>query len=130
MKNRELVEVTTYSFPKTELYLWADELHDLSEVCEEEPWCKFMSYEDSALKGYKETRYLYSEKPERLFNAIGEIYPTIIVNGKCVGFWSIDFKTERLDVIPLDKSHFSTFNELIKREKKRMENLMFTRFCL
>lgn len=125
LMNMGLTRIRTDAYPQMVLYLWEDELADIESIRNENPWCKFMSYEDSALKGYKETRYLYSDQPEILFNPIGEIYPTIIVNGKCVGLWSIDFKTPKIEVMPLTQSSMRTYIKCVEFERTRMEDLLF-----
>lgn len=63
-------------------------------------WCAFLAYEDPTLKGYFETRsrYVDAEHYNKLFNQIGEVRPSIIINGRVVGIWSWSVKTSRISV--------------------------------
>lgn len=49
----------------------------------------FLAHEDVALKAYYQTRgrYLGSLPSEMAFNRIGEVLPTIVVQGRVVGLW-------------------------------------------
>lgn len=62
-------------------------------------WVKLLSYEDSSLKGYFESRsrYIDIENYNYLFNQIGEARASIIVNGKCVGIWEWDKIKNRIN---------------------------------
>lgn len=54
-----------------------------------------MAHEDSALKAYFETRarYLGALPQKAAFNAIGEVLPTVLFNGRMIGRWSWSSRT-------------------------------------
>ena len=56
---------------------------------------QFLAHEDTALKAYFQTRgrYLGGLPQRRAFNQIGEVLPTVIVNGMVAGTWSWDTRT-------------------------------------
>jgi hypothetical protein len=51
-----------------------------------------LAHEDIALKAYHETRarYLHDLAPGRVFNPIGEVLPTVTLDGRVVGRWDWD----------------------------------------
>ena len=53
---------------------------------------RLLAHEDTALKAYYETRsrYLAGLPQRRAFNQIGEVLPTIIIDGTVAGTWSWD----------------------------------------
>ncbi|MGH3849451.1 MAG: DNA glycosylase AlkZ-like family protein [Pseudonocardiaceae bacterium] len=57
-----------------------------------EPRLNFLAHEDVALKAYFESRgrYLGELPPNRAFNQIGEVLPTIVHGGQIVGSWAWD----------------------------------------
>ena len=85
-------------------------------------WCKFMSYEDSSLKAYYETRFMYVDNYTLYFNRIGEIYATILFNGKCIGIWEINKRNQYINC------HLFKCQEkqIVDKERERMESLMFS----
>lgn len=80
------------------LYIFLEQWYELNDFISPNCWCKFMGFEDCVMKGYKQTRFFYSENYQRFFNSIGEIFPTIVLNGQCIGTWDVDLKRKRLDV--------------------------------
>ena len=58
----------------------------------------FLAHEDVALKAYFETRqrYLGELHPRQAFNQIGEVLPTIVVDGQVVGTWAWDTTTKAI----------------------------------
>jgi Winged helix DNA-binding domain len=65
---------------------------------------QFLAHEDTALKAYFQTRsrYLGSLPQRRAFNQIGEVLPTVIVDGVIAGTWSWNTRTATVhtDLIP------------------------------
>jgi hypothetical protein len=65
---------------------------------------QFLAHEDTALKAYYQTRarYLARVPQHRAFNQIGEVMPTIIINGLVAGTWTWDTRTRsvRTRLIP------------------------------
>jgi len=61
-------------------------------------WVALLAYEDSSLKGYFQTRFRYVDARwyHQTFNQIGEVRPTIIVNGRVAGVWRWDKQAERV----------------------------------
>lgn|GEM_PF-6725472 len=64
-----------------------------------------------------------SEKHKDYFNAIGEIFPTIVYNGKCIGLWKIDIANKKLN-ISIDSEVEYYDKQLVNDERERMENLL------
>jgi hypothetical protein len=58
----------------------------------------FLAHEDVALKAYFESRsrYLGSLRPSTVFNQIGEVWPSIIYNGRIIGKWSWHHESRRI----------------------------------
>jgi hypothetical protein len=111
---------------KPELFLYADELDDLNHWSGySESWCKFLSFEDSFLKAYFETRWLYCGNVARYFNLIGEVYATVVINGRCVGLWNLD-KARRRVVCEFGGLGEAWDRVLVERERRRMEELIFS----
>jgi hypothetical protein len=63
-------------------------------------WCAFLAYEDPTLKGYFNTRGRYVDQTHynKLFNQIGEVRPSIVINGRVVGIWAWNAKSERISI--------------------------------
>jgi hypothetical protein len=61
---------------------------------------QLLAHEDTALKAYFQTRdrYLGGLPPRRAFNQIGEVLPSVIVNGMLAGTWSWNTSTASVDV--------------------------------
>ncbi len=61
---------------------------------------QFLAHEDTALKAYFQTRSRYlGNLPQRdAFNQIGEVLPTVIVDGMVAGTWSWNTRTASIDV--------------------------------
>ncbi len=61
-------------------------------------WIALLAYEDSALKGYFGTRSRYVEcaNYSSLFNCIGEVRASVVLNGEAVGTWTYDKKDGRI----------------------------------
>ena len=59
-----------------------------------------LAHEDVALKAYFETRrrYLGTTEPAAIFNQIGEVLPTVLLDGVAVGRWQWVASTGRLNV--------------------------------
>ncbi|HEX3961928.1 MAG TPA: hypothetical protein VHZ03_35755 [Trebonia sp.] len=56
---------------------------------------QLLAHEDTALKAYNATRirYLADMPGQRAFNQIGEVLPTIVIDGIVAGTWSWDART-------------------------------------
>lgn len=65
---------------------------------------EFHAHEDTALKAYHQTRsrYLADLPPRYAFNQIGEVVPTVIIDGTVAGTWSWNTRTATIstDLIP------------------------------
>lgn len=61
---------------------------------------QFLAHEDTALKAYFQTRsrYLGGLPPQRAFNQIGEVRPSILIDGHLAGTWSWNTRTASIDV--------------------------------
>lgn len=80
-------------------------------------WVTFLAYEDPTLKGYFESRYLYvnSENYNILFNSIGEVRSSIIINGRVEGIWYWDKKHKKIEWQIFSKQSME-INSLIKEK--------------
>ena len=65
-----------------------------------EPWCSFLAYEDPTLKGYYNTRDRYVDRKfyTKLFNSIGKVRPSVLLNGRIAGIWSWNPNVNRISV--------------------------------
>ncbi len=68
-------------------------------------YVKLLAYEDSALKAYYTSRTRYANQPlqQKIFNIIGEVHPVIVFNGKVVGKWSFNKRTNSPECILFKK---------------------------
>lgn len=85
-------------------------------------WCAFLAYEDPTLKGYFSTRHRYVDASdyELLFNQIGEVRPSVVIDGKVVGIWAWKCIEKRVEVHwfkPLSKAHL----KLVDVQKTKLE---------
>lgn len=70
--------------------MFADRLEEFRSSERAETGVQFLAHEDTALKAYFQTRsrYLADLPQRRAFNRIGEVLPTVLVNGTVAGIWS------------------------------------------
>lgn len=99
------------------LYIFETQWDALNAFDNTEDWCRFMGFEDCAMKGYMQTRFFYGYDYQRYFNSIGELLPTIVYNGKCVGIWSVDLKKKLLKYNIHNCNYLQ--KKLIKQEAER-----------
>ena len=95
----DLVELEVEEFGDTIFYMKKANYHRMQSFeYSGEPWLALLAYEDSSLKGYFESRnrYVHSKYYNDLFNQIGEVRASIIVNGEAVGIWWWDKKEEKI----------------------------------
>lgn len=119
----EIKEILVYNLPYC-LYIFESQIYELLKFSIEYNWCRLMGYEDCVMKGYMQTRFFYGENYKIYFNSIGEIYPTIIYNGKCIGRWEINMKDRTINLhIDNDKKIDVSLvkEELLKTEAKLFE---------
>ncbi len=88
--SREIVAVRT-PWTESALYMFQDRLDEYTSAASDEmaTGINFLAPEDVALKAYFESRrrYLGALSPGRAFNQIGEVLPTIVLEGQVVGTW-------------------------------------------
>jgi hypothetical protein len=79
--------------------MFADQLEE-STSNEVTTGVQLLAHEDTALKAYFQTRdrYLGGLPPRRAFNQIGEVLPSVIVDGMLAGTWSWNTDTASIDV--------------------------------
>ncbi len=79
--------------------MFADQLDD-STCSEATTGVQFLAHEDTALKAYSQTRgrYLGGLPQRRAFNQIGEVLPSVIIDGMLAGTWSWNARTASVDV--------------------------------
>ena len=105
------------------LYIHESQIEIVNNFATDFEWCRFMGYEDCVMKGYKETRFFYGDSYDKYFNRIGEIFPTIVYNGKCVGLWNLDLKNKNIKLC-LDSNVEIPCN-LIQQEKEKVYDKIF-----
>jgi len=99
-----------------DLYMATPDLEQLSSYrLPDSDWVALLAYEDSALKGYNQTRsrYVDGKHYDRLFNSIGEVRASIVLNGLAVGVWS--YSRDRTAV------EWTLFESIPKRLKQLIE---------
>lgn len=96
MMNESSREIVVIHTPWTEsaLYMFRDRLDEYAAAASNEvaTGINFLAHEDVALKAYFESRrrYLGALPPRLVFNQIGEVLPTIMLDGHVVGAWRWD----------------------------------------
>lgn len=87
----------------------------------EKDWIRLLAYEDPSLKGYYETRFRYvdSKHYENLFNQIGEVRASIILNGKVVGIWAWNKRNKDIDLTFFEDLQ-PEYNDMLQKETYSM----------
>jgi hypothetical protein len=84
----------------TPMYMYQDRFEEFqcAPARQRHSGLNFLAHEDVALKAFFETRsrYLGDLPPRRAFNQIGEVLPTIILDGQVVGTWTWDTKIKAI----------------------------------
>jgi hypothetical protein len=90
---RSLLSVTT-PWSEAPCLMFADQA-DEALANEAVTGVQLLAHEDSALKAYYQTRsrYLADIPQRRAFNQIGEVFPTIVIDGLVTGTWAWDNRT-------------------------------------
>ncbi|MFD8559662.1 DNA glycosylase AlkZ-like family protein [Streptosporangium canum] len=95
----KLVELITPWTPSP-LYMLAERFAEYAAAHDDDcaTGVGFLAHEDVALKAYFETRrrYLGDLPPSSAFNQIGEVLPTIVLDGRVVGTWAWQERSARL----------------------------------
>jgi hypothetical protein len=90
---REWVELQT-GWADSVVYMYRDRFEEFLATSSEqgETGLNLLAHEDVALKAYFETRrrYLGDLPATAAFNQIGEVLPTIVLNGRVIGTWAWD----------------------------------------
>lgn len=118
-KEKNIIELKTKGI-KNILFLSKYEKDNLiSNIKDNElqSWARFLSFEDSSIKAYYETRSLFNTFHKNYFNKIGEVYSTVICDGLIVGNWSYKNQQIKLQLNNITEEK----KEIINIEKKRME---------
>jgi hypothetical protein len=84
----------------------------------ENGWLSLLAYEDSSLKGYYESRYRYVEHKNynSLFNQIGEVRASVLLDGKAVGVWEWNKRRKMIN--------WSLFDRVKKEDIKKIQSLV------
>lgn len=93
----KLVEVMVPAWSPYPMVMNADRFEEFMRD-PQESGVHLLAHEDVALKAYFETRtrYLGSLPASRAFNQIGEVWPTVMINGQVVGTWAWDNRDLRI----------------------------------
>lgn len=84
-----------------EYYITKDNCEQLYEFKDIDfEWISLLAYEDPSLKGYYESRFRYVDDNHYnlIFNQIGEVRASVILNGKVVGAWTWDKKRKKINI--------------------------------
>lgn len=111
-----LEDIITFDIDGVTYYMQSSDYSKFLQYNPPRNYVKLLAYEDSALKAYyiSRTRYADSLLQQKIFNIIGEVMPTIIYNGKVVGKWSYNKKTNSPDY-----ELFTTLPKLAQKLFKR-----------
>jgi hypothetical protein len=123
---RSLPDARTVEAPwsSAELFVIDDEqASDLPEA----DWLRLVGHEDVVFKAYFQTRHRYvrPEHYDKLFNAIGEARPAIVVNGEAAGLWSWD--RDHIVSTWFDEKVPAHLLDLLRAESSRLEALLLRR---
>lgn len=94
----KLVEVVVPAWSPHPMVMSADRFSEFTHAGPQESGVHLLAHEDVALKAYFETRtrYLGSLPAAKAFNQIGEVLPTVFVDGRVVGTWAWDQSDRRV----------------------------------
>jgi hypothetical protein len=94
----KLVELVVSAWSPYPMVMSADRFTEFTQAAPQQTGVNFLAHEDVALKAYFETRarYLGDLAASKAFNQIGEVLPTVMVDGQVVGTWAWENKARRL----------------------------------
>ncbi|XKK37731.1 winged helix DNA-binding domain-containing protein [Nocardiopsis sp. ARC36] len=94
----KLVQVVVPAWSPHPMVMGADRFTEFTQAGDQESGVHLLAHEDVALKAYFETRtrYLGSLPASKAFNQIGEVLPTVVLNGRVVGTWAWAPKDSRV----------------------------------
>lgn len=94
----KLVRVVVPSWSPHPMVMGADRFTEFTRAEVRQSGVHLLAHEDVALKAYFETRarYLGSLPAPKAFNQIGEVLPTVVLDGRVVGTWAWDHKAHRV----------------------------------
>ncbi|WP_116243782.1 DNA glycosylase AlkZ-like family protein [Nocardiopsis sp. FIRDI 009] len=94
----KLVKVAGPSWSPQPMVMSADRFEEFAHARPQESGAHLLAHEDVALKAYFETRtrYLGPLPAAKAFNQIGEVLPTVVVDGRVVGTWAWDHQGRRV----------------------------------
>ena len=86
-----------------------------------------LAYEDSSFKGYFETRYRYIDMRfyDQLYNQIGEVKASIVLNGKAIGVWNWNNKKTQITYKLFDQRKHNRLVSKIENEINKMVNYLY-----
>lgn len=89
-------------------------------------WISLLAYEDPSLKGYYESRFRYVDHNHYnlLFNQIGEVRASVILDGKAIGVWTWDKKRKKIS-IELFNTLRPDIVKKINRMKEEYESILY-----
>ncbi|GAA1115650.1 DNA glycosylase AlkZ-like family protein [Nocardiopsis metallicus] len=94
----KLVELQVPSWSPHPMVMAADRFTEFTQAEAQESGVHLLAHEDVALKAYFETRrrYLGPLPAPKAFNQIGEVRPTVMIDGQVVGTWAWDNRDLRI----------------------------------
>jgi len=101
---------------RPEFLLHKDELSSLQELNQEHSSVHFLPYEDPYAKGFKLRQRLIAHSFERIAYPTGGALPTVLVDGRIIGTWSITTADHVLRLLvrrfdPLERTTLEKFRE-------------------
>ncbi len=105
----------------SEFLIYREELESLRKQKVERPLVHFLPYEDPYTKGFKLRRGMIDEPLEKIVYPMGNVLPTVLVDGTIVGTWSVHVAKERLLLLVRRLvSMERTVEERVQKEGRRL----------
>lgn len=108
-------------------YILSEKLDTLYSLPNDKGVINMLAYEDSSLKGYYETRHRYIDMKyyDRLFNQIGEVRASIVLDGIAIGIWNWNNKQKKVDYFLFDEKKYKKFRFVIDKKAEEMECYLY-----
>ncbi|WP_435111354.1 DNA glycosylase AlkZ-like family protein [Nocardiopsis synnemataformans] len=122
----KLVQVTVPAWSPHPMVMNADRFEEFASCGTQESGAHLLAHEDVALKAYFETRtrYLGPLPAAKAFNQIGEVLPTVVVDGQVVGTWAWDQQDRRVRHRLVPGTTSAADRSSVRAAARRMSSLL------